>query len=190
MVKRSNIYIFVAETGADGRGHKCPLVSFLTIQKQMIEKKEITEIIQEWIKNNSGYFLVDIEIKPDNAIVVEIDNHEGVDISTCSDLSRFIESRLDRDREDFELEVGSAGLTAPFKVLGQYLKNIGNEVEILTKNGQKLTGILKSADETQFTVTITKKIKPEGSKKKIEIEEDLTFQINEIKYIKYLIRFK
>ena len=189
MVEPPNIYIFVAGMGEDGRGHECPLVLFLNSSK-MIEKKEITAIIQEWITNNEGYFLVDVEIKPGNSIVVEIDNIEGVDISTCSDLSQFIESRLNRDVEDYELEVGSAGLTAPFKVLGQYLKNIGNEVEVLTKNGQKLTGVLKSADDTGFTLAVTKKVKPEGSKKKIEIEEGLSFQRDEIKYIKYLIRFK
>lgn len=189
MVEPPNIYIFVAGMGEDGRGHECPLVLFLN-SSEMIEKKEITAIIQEWIADNAGYFLVDVEIKPGNSIVVEIDNNEGVDISTCSDLSQFIESRLDRDVEDYELEVGSAGLTAPFKVLGQYLKNIGNEVEVLTKSGQKLTGVLKSADDTGFTLTVVKKVKPEGSKKKIEVEEDLSFQTDEIKYIKYLIRFK
>lgn len=156
----------------------------------MIEKKEIIELVQEWTESSSGYFLVDVDVKPGNTIVIEIDNNEGVDIEACSELSRFIENRLDRDKEDFELEVGSAGLTAPFKVLGQYLKNIGNEVEVLTKSGQKLKGILKAADDSQFVIAVSKKVKPENGKKKIEVEEDLTFQINEIKYIKYLIRFK
>ena len=89
-------------------------------------------------------------------IVVEIDNEEGVDIDRCVALHRFLESKLDRDAEDYELEVGSAGITSPFKVLGQYKKNIGKEVELLTKNGMKLSGILKSADSEKFVVTITK----------------------------------
>lgn len=138
----------------------------------------------------TDYFVVDVTVQPGNTIVVEIDNREGVDIDRCVELSRFIESKLDRDTEDFELEVGSAGLTSPFKVLGQYRKNIGNEVEVLTKGGVKLSGVLKDAGEDRFTVTITKKVKPENAKRKIEVEEDLTFAYDEVKYTKYLIRFK
>lgn len=138
----------------------------------------------------TDYFVVDVTVQPGNTIVVEIDNREGVDIDRCVELSRFIESKLDRDTEDFELEVGSAGLTSPFKVLGQYRKNIGNEVEVLTKGGVKLSGVLKDAGEERFMVTITKKVKPENAKRKIEVEEDLTFAYDEVKYTKYLIRFK
>ncbi|MBQ8423830.1 MAG: ribosome assembly cofactor RimP [Coprobacter sp.] len=155
----------------------------------MIDQNIVQQIAEEGIAD-SDMFIVDITVTPDNRIVVEIDNDGGIDIESCTRLHRFIESRLDRDAEDYELEVGSAGITAPFKVLRQYIKNIGNEVEVLTRAGQKLYGVLKSADEEQFVVTITKKVKPEGAKRKIEVEEDLTFTYNEIKYTKYLIRFK
>ena len=135
-------------------------------------------------------FIVDVQVKPDNVIIVEIDNKEGVDIDRCVSLHRFIESHLDRDIEDYELEVGSAGITSPFKVIEQYQKNIGNEVEVLTKAGMKLNGILKSVSDDKFVVTIIKKVKTETSKRKVEVEEDLTFGYDEIKYTKYLIRFK
>ena len=141
-------------------------------------------------EGGSDCFVVDVQVKPDNVIVVEIDNEEGVDIDRCVALHRFLESKLDRDVEDYELEVGSAGITSPFKVLGQYKKNIGKEVELLTKNGMKLSGILKSADSEKFVVTITKKVKSETSKRKVEVEEDLAFGYDEVKYTKYLIRFK
>ena len=121
---------------------------------------------------------------------MEIDNDDAVSIDDCVELSRYIEEHLDRDAEDFELEVGSAGITSPFKVLRQYKKNIGNEVEVLTKNGVKLSGLLKSANEEGFVVTVTKQVKPEGAKRKVTIEEDLPYTYNEIKYTKYLIRFK
>ena len=135
-------------------------------------------------------FLVDVRVSPDNVLTVEIDNEEGVDIDRCVTLHRFLESKLNRDVEDYELEVGSAGITSPFKVLGQYKKNIGNEVEVLTKDGRKLTGILKSADADRFVVTVTRKVKSETSKRKVEVEEDYPLGYNEIKYTKYLIRFK
>ena len=155
----------------------------------MIDKKELEALVQEGLAG-TDCFLVDVQVSPDNVLVVEIDNEEGVDIDRCVALHRFLESKLDRDVEDYELEVGSAGITSPFKVLGQYKKNIGNEVEVLTKDGRKLSGILKSADSEKFVVTVTKKVKSETSKRKVEVEEDCPLTYDEIKYTKYLIRFK
>lgn len=154
----------------------------------MIEKEQIKNIAEQYI--SEPMFLVDVSVRPGNIIVVEIDSDENIGIDDCITLSRSIESQLDREAEDFELEVGSAGITAPFKMPRQYKKNIGNEVEVLTKAGQKLSGVLKSADENGFVVTITKKVKPEGAKKKVEVEEDLPFGYDEVKYTKYQIRFK
>lgn len=155
----------------------------------MINKTELETLVEEGLAG-TDCFLVDVQVSRDNVIVIEIDNEEGVDIDRCVALHRFLESKLDRDAEDYELEVGSAGITSPFKVLGQYKKNIGNEVEVLTKDGRKLVGVLKSADADGFVVTVTKKVKSETSKRKVEVEEDYPLGYNEIKYTKYLIRFK
>jgi len=155
----------------------------------MIDNEFIKQRVETFLEDSNCY-LVNAEVKPGNQIIVEIDSNEAVSVDECIKLSRFIESELNRDEEDFELEVGSVGLTAPFKLLKQYQKNIGNEVEVLTKKGQKLYGILKDAIETHFILTVTKKIKPEGAKRKVETEEDLQFSYDEVKYTKYLIRFK
>ena len=155
----------------------------------MIEKKVVSQLIEEKLASSSNY-LVDVVIKPGNLIVVEIDNDEAVSIDDCAESSRYLEEHLDRDVEDYELEVGSAGITSPFKVLRQYVKNIGNEVEMLLKNGSKLTGVLKSADENGVVVSVEKKVKPEGAKRKVTVVEDESYTFDEIKYTKYLIRFK
>lgn len=155
----------------------------------MIEKKVVSQLIEEKLASSSNY-LVDVVIKPGNLIVVEIDNDEAVSIDDCAEFSRYLEEHLDRDVEDYELEVGSAGITSPFKVLRQYVKNIGNEVEMLLKNGSKLTGVLKSADENGVVVSVEKKVKPEGAKRKVTVVEDESYTFDEIKYTKYLIRFK
>ena len=155
----------------------------------MIEKKTVCQIVDEWLEDKD-YFLVEVVISPDDKIVVEIDHKEGVWIEDCVELSRFIESRLNREEEDYELEVGSAGIGQPFKVLQQYINYVGSEVEVLTKDGRKLSGLLKAADEKQFTVTIQKKVKEEGAKRPKLVDEDLTFTYEEIKYTKYLISFK
>ncbi len=142
----------------------------------MIEKKVVSQLIEEKLASSSNY-LVDVVIKPGNLIVVEIDNDEAVSIDDCAELSRYLEEHLDRDVEDYELEVGSAGITSPFKVLRQYVKNIGNEVEMLLKNGSKLTGVLKSADENGVVVSVEKKVKPEGAKRKVTVV-DLRFEVS------------
>lgn len=155
----------------------------------MIDKQMVIQLAEEKLAS-SGNYLVDVEIQPGNVIIVEIDNDEAVCIDDCVELSRFIEEHLDRDSEDFELEVGSAGITSPFKILRQYQKNIGKEVEVLLASGMKLTGILKSVDENGIVLTVEKQVKPEGAKRKITVEEDLAYTYNEIKSTKYLIRFK
>ena len=128
----------------------------------MIEKKTVCQIVDEWLEGKD-YFLVEVTVSR-MTIVVEIDHAEGVWIEDCVELSRYIESKLNREEEDYELEVGSAGIGQPFKVLQQYYIHIGQEVEVLTKDGRKLAGILKDADEEKFTVAVQKKVKLEGSK--------------------------
>ena len=130
----------------------------------MIDRNIVSGIVNEWLEDKE-YFLVDVSVSPDDKIVVEIDHAEGVWIDDCVELSRFIESKLDREEEDYELEVGSAGIGQPFKVLQQYLIHIGKEVEVLTREGKKLEGVLKEANEENFTLTIQKKVKPEGAKR-------------------------
>ena len=155
----------------------------------MIEKKTVCQIVDEWLQDKD-YFLVEVTISPDDKIVVEIDHKEGVWIEDCVDLSRYIESKLNREEEDYELEVGSAGIGQPFKVLQQYLNYVGSEVEVLTKDGCKLQGVLKEADEQHFVLTVQKKVKEEGAKRPKMVDEDLSFGYEDIKYTKYLISFK
>jgi len=155
----------------------------------MIEKETIANIIEEYLKDSANY-LVDITIAPGNVIAIEIDNDNNVNIDDCVALSRYVESQLDRETEDFELTVSSTGLTSPFKTLRQYKKYEGQNVEVLSKGGQKLSGVLKSSDDDGFTVSITKKVKLNGAKRKTEVEEDIRFAYNDVKYTKYVIQFK
>ena len=155
----------------------------------MISKDTVKQIVESYI-TAKGYYLVDINVTKDNHISVEIDHFEGVSIDFCVELTREIESGIDRETEDYELQVSSAGLTEPFKVLKQYQKNIGNEVEVLTKEGKKITGVLTAANAEKITLQIEKQIKPEGAKRKITLCEDLEIPYENIKTPKYIIRFK
>lgn len=156
----------------------------------MIKKEEVTQIVEDFLQKDPLYFLVDVKVTPDNRIGVEIDSFQGISIDYCIELNKFIESKLDRDVEDYELEVSSAGLTSPFKVRKQYEKNIGNEVEIFTYDNKKLSGVLNALDEEKIFLEIEKQEKPEGAKRKITVKEEITIPFTNIKTTKYIIRFK
>ncbi len=155
----------------------------------MINKDTVRSIVEEWL-DGKEYFLVDIEISPDDRIVVEIDHADGVWIEDCVELSRFIEDHLSRDEEDYELEVGSAGLGQPFKVAQQYHCFVGKNVEVLDADGKKYKGVLKAVEGNDFTVTVQEKQKVEGKKRPQLVDTDHTFQMDKVKYTKYLINFK
>ena len=155
----------------------------------MVDKQKLTDTINEAIKD-SPLFLVDVTVTPDNNITVEVDSMESVDIDECVKLTRDIEAVFDRDVEDYQLEVGSAGLTSPFKVKEQYVKNIGNQVEVLTRDGRKFKGTLTAVGDDDFTVAVTKNVKEEGKKRPVEVEEPVVTKVADTKTVKYLIDFK
>ena len=155
----------------------------------MIDKNKVKELANEWLEGKE-YFLVDATVDEDNKITVEIDHKDGVWIEDCCELSRFIENHLDRDVEDFELEVGSAGIGQPMKVLQQYINSIGYDVELLTADGKKMEGAMKSADEQGFVVTVVEKQRVEGKKRPQMVEVDKAFNYGDVKWVKNIIDFK
>ena len=154
----------------------------------MIDKNIVRDLVNQWLEGKE-YFLVDIEVNADDKIVVEIDHADGVWIEDCVELSRFIEDHLSRDDEDYELEVGSAGLGQPFKVEQQYLNFIGKDVEVLGADGKKVKGVLKAVDGRNFTVSVQEKVKVEGKKRPEMQDIDHDYNMDEVKYCKYLIKF-
>ena len=155
----------------------------------MIDNKTVKTLVEEWLKD-SDYFLVDVNMTPDDRIIVEIDHADGVWIEDCADLSRFLQEKLGEQLDDYELEVGSAGIGQPFKVAEQYKNHIGKEVEVLDKQGKKIQGLLKSVDGDTFVVTVKEKQKVEGKKRPVLVDVDHQYDMNNIKYTKYLLSFK
>ena len=161
----------------------------------MIDKDLLTKEIERDLDGTS-LFLVELSVSPANDIRVEIDSAEGVDIEACAKLTRQIEAAFDRDKEDYELEVGSSGLTSPFKVRAQYAKNIGNDIEILTKDGRKLYGVLTDVGagnpldkDVNFTMEMEHKVKEPGAKRPVLKKEALGFSSADCKYVRYDIKF-
>ena len=155
----------------------------------MIERNTVKTVVEEWLSGND-YFLVDVTFTPDDRIVVEIDHADGVWIEDCAELSRFMQERLGEELGDYELEVGSAGIGQPFKVEQQYVNHIGKDVEVLDAEGKKVQGVLKQVEGRNFVMTVKEKQKLEGKKRPQLVEVDKTYNMDNIKYTKYLLSFK
>jgi ribosome maturation factor RimP len=156
----------------------------------MINKEYIEGILESFVEER-GFFVVNLNISTSNKITVLIDSMEGITIDECVEISRAIEGSLDREKEDFELQVSSPGLSEPLRVIQQYEKNVGRELEILLDSeDKKLKGKLLGVEGDNIKVEAQQKVKVEGKKKKQLIIETKDININNIKTAKILISFK
>lgn len=137
-------------------------------------------------------YIVEISVSAENDIVVEIDSATGVDLDFCSDVSRRINDTLDRDKEDYSLEVGSSSLSAPFKVVQQYEKHIGDSVDVVTGDNRKLCGVLTAVDagDGTFTVEVMRKVKEPGEKRPRMVAVAESLKMSECRSVSYHFDFK
>lgn len=151
----------------------------------MIEKRRIQQLVDDFIAKEKGFFLVSLKVGGGNQIEVRVDSFEGIKMGDCVRLSRHIEGSLDREEEDFSLQVASAGLGEPFKVFQQYEKNIGRKVDVKLKGGEKILGKMLSAIADEGIVLETKNREKIGKKKQVVVKEHkLAFeQIDQTKIV-------
>ncbi len=154
----------------------------------MIEKHQIEEIVQSRIAD-SDLFLVEVKVDTQNNITVTLDSPEGISVDTCVEISQYIESQLDREVDDFALEVSSPGVGQPLKVLPQYTKILNGTVEVLLNNGIKLNGILREANSEGILLEYETKEKPEGAKRPVKVTKTEPYSFGEIKSVKETIVF-
>ncbi len=168
---------------AGDRGQNVPYFDI-----EMIAKEKITEMVSGNL--GEGLFLVDVTVGADNDILVEIDSSDGLSIDQCVAVSRYLESHLDRDQEDYALKVSSPGLGQPFKVREQYRKNIGREVELTTLDQRKITGRLTAVDEDAVEMEVELKQKTEGAKRSRLVPGKLRVDFQNIRKACVVISFK
>lgn len=154
----------------------------------MIQKETIENIIKNYLLENK-LFLVDISVSRDNDVEITVDSYNGVTIDNCSEISNLVHQGADPE-EDFSLTVGSAGLSQPFKVIEQYHKFKGSEIEIILKSGSKLKTLLCEVSTSGIEVEFEKTIKEEGKKKKIKIKTKEFIDFESIKSAKPIINFR
>ncbi len=130
----------------------------------MITSENITELVSQHLRE-TDIFLVEVLVKPGNAIRVHVDRPDGISIDECVKISRFLNESLDRDEEDFSLEVSSPGLGGAFKVKQQYDKNLGRDIEVLYTDGIKVKGKLQNVSDEGVVLNV------HGDDEEIRFEE-------------------
>ena len=169
------------------RGQRAPLFCALTSSKMNVS--EIIDAIGSEIVARNCY-IVDVTISKDNDVEVTIESEEGtVELDDCVAISRYFESKFDREKEDYSLTVTSAGLDQPFKVLKQYQKSVGKKVEVMLKGGKKMVATLTAADEASITLSYTAKEAVEGKKKKELVEHNDTYTMDQVNSVRPHIEF-
>jgi ribosome maturation factor RimP len=150
----------------------------------MVDKDYIKGVVEEFI-SGKGIFLVAVKVSSANRITVLADKNEGITIDECVAIHRHIEDNLDREQEDFELQVSSPGLDTPFLVTEQYLKNQGRKVEVTDNDGSRLEGILKNVTEGGFELET--EVKSKGRAKELK---EISFNYDQVKTTRVILTIK
>ena len=154
----------------------------------MVSVEKITSLIEKWI-GSSDRFLVEVKSSP-SKVTVFIDKPSGITLQECAELSRLITDTLEPEGvwETHELEVSSPGMDQPLRVYQQYLRRIGRQARVVTREGREHKGVIAAADETGFELTESQSRKE--NKKKIITETKNRFEYEHIKETKLILTFK
>lgn len=153
----------------------------------MIDKTELRAVVERAIEG-TDLFVVDVTVSTDNVVDVALDSMTDVTIDDCIAVDKAVHAAFDQDVEDYELTVGSYGITSPLRVRQQYDKNIGQPVEVLTADGRKLHGTLTVAADDSFTVAVPTRVKADGKKRPELVDVDTVLRYDEVKYTKCEIK--
>ena len=182
----------------NGKGTESPLISCIyvafwhiceiIINRYMIDSKKVIKIAERQLEG-TDMFVVECKITPMGEIELLIDSDTAVKLEDCAALNRAIEGELDREVEDYSLMVASAGIGSELKLLRQYRKILGCDVEVLLKDGVKILAKLESADESGIVISYEEKQAVEGKKRKVTVEVTKEYKWEEVKYTKEYLNF-
>ena len=170
------------------QGADSPLILCTVINKYM-KISEIIDAIESEIVAR-GLYIIEVTVSKDNDVEIIIESEEGkVELEDCVSISRFFETKFDRETEDYSLTVTSAGLDQPFKVLKQFVKEVGKKVEVQLKGGKKMIAVLEAADEESITLKYSQKEAVEGKKKKEIVEHVDRFTMDQVNSVRPFVEF-
>jgi len=175
------------------QGADSPLILCTVTVKHISKYMKTSEIIDaiggEIVAR--GLYLIEVSVSKDNDVEITIEAEEGqVELEDCVAISRYFETVFDRETEDYSLTVTSAGLDQPFKILKQYIKAIGRQVEVQLKGGKKMVAVLEAADENGITLRYSQKEAVEGKKKKETVEHLDTFAMDQVNSVRPYLTFR
>ena len=171
------------------QGTHSPLFCYHIHDFYMIAKEKVEAILQECI-DSAKEFVVELSVSPSNKILVLIDSDEGISIDRCVAVSREIEQHFDREVDDFELEVSSAGLSSPLKMARQYHKNVGRSLDVVLNDGLKMSGKLVQVNEDGFSLEVEEMVKEEGMKRKKLQVRTVSIKYDEVKTATVVISYR
>ena len=155
----------------------------------MMDIQKIRQVAEAALEGTDR-FVVEVKCSPTNEIEIVIDADSAVDLDACVELSRTVEAAFDREVEDYELSVFSAGVGQPLKLLRQYYKLVGKSVEVLLVSGVKILATLKEVEPEALTITYTERKAVDGKKRKVEVEVVESYTFDQIKTVKEYLDFK
>lgn len=152
-------------------------------------RSKVESLLNDFLAQREDLFLIDVKISAGNDIIIILDGDNGVSIQDCLDCSRAVENNLDREEQDFSLQVMSAGLSEPLTLPRQYQKNIGREVELLLENSEKIKGEIVKVEQEEVTLLLRYRKPKDIGKGKVDVEEERVFPLSEIKKSVIVIKF-
>lgn len=152
-------------------------------------KEKVETLLQEAMDENPSLFLIDWSVESGNQVRVVIDGDHGVTVQDCMAVSRKVEHNLDREAQDFSLDVYSVGATTPLTQVRQYIKNIGRDLMVKTAEGDKIEGVLENATDNEITLKWkAREPKPVG-KGKVTVQKEAVVSYKEIVEAKVMVKF-
>ncbi len=155
----------------------------------MITRESVERLIEEKIEG-TDMFIVDVNVRPGNVIDVTLDSDSGITIEACTEVHRHLLHEMDREVEDYSLEVSSPDLSKPLKVTRQYMKNVGRDLAVKKHDKSKIEGELLAATESGITLKTAQKEEVPGKKGKKLVEREINLEYADIAETKIMIRFK
>ena len=156
----------------------------------MIDVKDIRSALKEYLSERDDLYIVAVDVRAGNMISITIDSdHDSISLDTITALTHYIEERFDRDVEDYELTVTSAGLTSPLRLPRQYRKYIGEPIIVTLRSGGIEKGTLVTVDEEGFELKVIRMEKHEGDKRRKGYPTPLHLTYDEVKTVVYDLKF-
>ena len=157
--------------------------------KNMTFKEEVSQLLEDALLERPSLFLIDLKVDESLKINIVLDGDNGVNLQDCIDISRAIDANLDSEKYDFSIEVASAGVSSPLRLIRQYKKNIGRNLKVKTTSSEEIEALLTNADDNGITLEWKAREPKKIGKGKETVEKSVNLPYSEIKEATVIVLF-